>query len=84
MGRLTLGETNRHCIFDRKVRIHDCDGGWSWIFCLLCMGNDNKNHRPCDKRYEKNNHTLDRPTSPIRSRYDTITREAEYSFRNKR
>ena len=48
------------------------------------MGNDNKNHRPCDQRYEKNNHTLDRPTSPIRSRYDTITREAEYSSKNKR
>ena len=67
---------------DRKVWIHDCDGGRSRIFCLFCMADNHKNYRPNHIRHEEDYNQIDRPTSPTRPRYDTITGEAEYSFEN--
>ena len=63
MGRLMLGETNRYCSFDRKVRIHDCNGGWSWVLCLLCMADNNTDNRSCNQRHEK---TIIRLTDQLR------------------
>ena len=82
MGRLMLGETNRYCSFDRKVRIHDCNGGWSWVLCLLCMADNNTDNRSCKQRHEKDNHQADGPIKTFGPRYDKVTREAKYSFKN--
>ena len=77
-----LEGTNGYCSINREVRIYDSPCRGFGLFRLLCVGNNHKYDRPCHQRDEENNHQTDGPTSPIRPRYDTITREVEYSFKN--
>ena len=67
-----------YCKPYRKVWFYDGYGSWSWLFCLLCLDYYYKDHRSGDRQYEENDYKIDRPTSPIRPRYDTITTKGEY------
>jgi len=78
MGRLTLGETSGYRRNSRKVWISYSYGGWSRLLCLFRLANHHKCYRPCCRGYENYNNQTNRPVTPVRPRYDKITRESKY------
>ena len=60
------------------------DGGRTGLLRLLCMANDNEYNRPSSARNERHNYKINRSTSFIRPRHDTITTKSQYSITAKR
>jgi hypothetical protein len=46
------------------------------------MADNNTDNRSCNQRHEKDNHQADGPIKTFGPRYDKVTREAKYSFKN--
>ena len=73
-----LAEINGYSCPNRQVWFLNSHGGWTWLFRLLCLANDNQQNRPCSRSNENHDYSFDRPITAFRPRYDTITTESEH------